>query len=114
MHPLITLEAMPSMFLEALINTPTKACSSDSPTTSADLSVYNHVLKLDLNNLQWSLVDNYGDIPGVRMGALMGGGVGLTIGFIFGSWSIIRCVHPLLTVNRIPDRSIDMVQDLEG
>ncbi|KAI1811756.1 kelch domain-containing protein [Poronia punctata] len=30
--------------------------------------VYNHVLKLDLNNYQWSLVDNYGDIPGVRMG----------------------------------------------
>ncbi|KAI9785923.1 MAG: hypothetical protein M1839_008189 [Geoglossum umbratile] len=30
--------------------------------------VYNHVLKLDLNTLQWSLVDNYGDIPGVRMG----------------------------------------------
>ena len=30
--------------------------------------VYNHVLKLDLGNLQWTLVDNYGDIPGVRMG----------------------------------------------
>lgn len=30
--------------------------------------VYNHVLKLDLSAKQWSLVDNYGDIPGVRMG----------------------------------------------
>ncbi|KAL8409088.1 hypothetical protein RB594_007508 [Gaeumannomyces avenae] len=30
--------------------------------------VYNHVLRLDLASLQWSLVDNYGDIPGVRMG----------------------------------------------
>ena len=30
--------------------------------------VYNHVLRLDLNSLQWSLVDNFGDIPGVRMG----------------------------------------------
>ena len=30
--------------------------------------VYNHVLKLDLKSLNWSLVDNYGDIPGVRMG----------------------------------------------
>ncbi|KAJ6145366.1 hypothetical protein N7470_009261 [Penicillium chermesinum] len=29
--------------------------------------VYNHVLRLDLNTLQWDLVDNYGDIPGVRM-----------------------------------------------
>jgi len=33
-------------------------------------SVYNHVLRLDLTNLQWALVDNYGDIPGVRMGEL--------------------------------------------
>jgi len=30
--------------------------------------VYNHVLKLDLRSLNWTLVDNYGDIPGVRMG----------------------------------------------
>jgi hypothetical protein len=30
--------------------------------------VYNHVLKLDLKTLNWTLVDNYGDIPGVRMG----------------------------------------------
>ncbi|XP_044719945.1 galactose oxidase, central domain-containing protein [Hirsutella rhossiliensis] len=30
--------------------------------------VYNHVLRLDLACHQWSLVDNYGDIPGVRMG----------------------------------------------
>lgn len=30
--------------------------------------VYNHVLRLNLDTRQWSLVDNYGDIPGVRMG----------------------------------------------
>ncbi|CAG8971428.1 hypothetical protein HYALB_00002010 [Hymenoscyphus albidus] len=30
--------------------------------------VYNHVLCLDMVSHQWSLVDNYGDIPGVRMG----------------------------------------------
>ncbi|KAF9883704.1 hypothetical protein FE257_003042 [Aspergillus nanangensis] len=30
--------------------------------------VYNHVLKLNLSTLRWELVDNYGDIPGVRMG----------------------------------------------
>jgi hypothetical protein len=32
--------------------------------------VYNHVLRLDLVSHQWSLVNNYGDIPGVRMGKL--------------------------------------------
>ncbi|KAF2862003.1 galactose oxidase [Piedraia hortae CBS 480.64] len=30
--------------------------------------VYNHVLKLDLKMRKWTLVDNYGEIPGVRMG----------------------------------------------
>ena len=35
--------------------------------------VYNHVLRLDLDSLQWTLVDNYGDIPGVRMGELKPG-----------------------------------------
>lgn len=30
--------------------------------------VYNHVLRLNLSTRQWALVDNYGDIPGVRMG----------------------------------------------
>ncbi|KAL2863719.1 Kelch motif domain protein [Aspergillus lucknowensis] len=30
--------------------------------------VYNHVLRLDLKTFRWELVDNYGDIPGVRMG----------------------------------------------
>jgi hypothetical protein len=30
--------------------------------------VYNHVLRLNLGTRQWNLVDNYGDIPGVRMG----------------------------------------------
>lgn len=32
--------------------------------------VYNHVLRLDLIKHEWSLVDNYGDIPGVRMGEI--------------------------------------------
>ncbi|KAL5611751.1 hypothetical protein BROUX41_000674 [Berkeleyomyces rouxiae] len=30
--------------------------------------VYNHVLCLNLANQQWRVVDNFGDIPGVRMG----------------------------------------------
>ena len=33
--------------------------------------VYNHVLRLNLVTRQWNLVDNYGDIPGVRMGRAM-------------------------------------------
>jgi hypothetical protein len=31
-------------------------------------TVYNHVLRLDLNRKEWELIDNYGDIPCVRMG----------------------------------------------
>ena len=36
-----------------------------------DEKVYNHVLRLNLKTLRWELVDNYGDIPGVRMGRLL-------------------------------------------
>lgn len=38
----------------------------------------------------------------LRMGALMGTGVGLTIGFIFGSWSIIRCVAQPIVLGSLP------------
>lgn len=31
-------------------------------------AVFNHVLRLDLKTFTWTLVDNYGDIPSVRMG----------------------------------------------
>lgn len=34
------------------------------------------------------------------MGAMMGAGVGLTIGFIFGSFSILRFVH--IVLERVP------------
>jgi hypothetical protein len=42
--------------------------------------VYNHVLRLDLQTKQWNLVDNYGDIPGVRMGKHIGIGISIDIG----------------------------------
>lgn len=32
--------------------------------------VYNHVLRLDIAKKEWELIDNYGDIPCVRMGTL--------------------------------------------
>lgn len=60
--------------LEGLINTPMKVCLNpternwDSVLTYYGI-VYNHVLKLNLQTLRWELVDNYGDIPGVRMGS---------------------------------------------
>jgi len=76
MPPLHTVVTARSMHLAALISTPTKVCSVLRlcivplfPTDHTHRSVvYNHVLRLDLDNLQWTLVDNYGDIPGVRMG----------------------------------------------
>lgn len=54
---------------------------------SADLSsrlVYNHVLKLDLGSLTWTLVDNYGDIPGVRMGMKFSNEPVVMIGSLIG------------------------------
>ena len=33
--------------------------------------VYNHVLRLDLQTFTWTLVDNFGDIPSVRMGMVI-------------------------------------------
>ncbi|KAL8818728.1 MAG: hypothetical protein Q9223_002700 [Gallowayella weberi] len=56
-----------------LVNASVTYCGSDSIYAFGGFDqytdeVYNHVLKLDLKSLQWTLVDNYGDIPGVRMG----------------------------------------------
>ncbi|KAI0199797.1 kelch domain-containing protein [Astrocystis sublimbata] len=56
-----------------LVNASITYCGNDSIYAFGGFDqytdeVYNHVLKLDLCSHQWSLVDNYGDIPGVRMG----------------------------------------------
>ncbi|KAJ5167247.1 uncharacterized protein N7482_006028 [Penicillium canariense] len=51
-----------SNLLQSLSNLPNPRANRLFPT------VYNHVLRLDLDTLRWELVDNYGDIPGVRMG----------------------------------------------
>ncbi|KAI0452693.1 kelch domain-containing protein [Xylaria acuta] len=56
-----------------LVNASVTYCGNDSIYAFGGFDqytdeVYNHVLKLDLCSHQWSLVDNYGDIPGVRMG----------------------------------------------
>ncbi|KAJ5624915.1 hypothetical protein N7510_001224 [Penicillium lagena] len=56
-----------------LVNASVTYCSNDQIYAFGGFDqytdeVYNHVLKLDLNALRWELVDNYGDIPGVRMG----------------------------------------------
>ncbi|KAA8651606.1 Kelch motif domain protein [Aspergillus tanneri] len=47
-----------------LVNASVTYCNNDQIYAF----VYNHVLRLNLNTLRWELVDNYGDIPGVRMG----------------------------------------------
>ncbi|KAJ5948101.1 hypothetical protein N7466_001116 [Penicillium verhagenii] len=56
-----------------LVNASVTYCSNDHIYAFGGFDqftdeVYNHVLRLDLNTLRWELVDNYGDIPGVRMG----------------------------------------------
>ena len=67
-----------SMPLEGLTNIRMKVGSPIHPMALActweligDEKVYNHVLRLNLKTLRWELVDNYGDIPGVRMGRLL-------------------------------------------
>lgn len=54
-----------------LVNASVTYCGNDSIYAFGGFDqytdeVYNHVLKLDLCSHQWSLVDNYGDIPGVE------------------------------------------------
>ncbi|KAG0158541.1 hypothetical protein PDIDSM_6056 [Penicillium digitatum] len=56
-----------------LVNASVTYCSNDCIYAFGGFDqftdeVYNHVLRLDLETLRWELVDNYGDIPGVRMG----------------------------------------------
>ncbi|KAI9893848.1 MAG: hypothetical protein M1814_005401 [Vezdaea aestivalis] len=56
-----------------LVNASVTYCGNDSIYVFGGFDqytdeVYNHVLKLDLKTHAWGLVDNYGDIPGVRMG----------------------------------------------
>ncbi|KAJ5131269.1 uncharacterized protein N7515_007308 [Penicillium bovifimosum] len=56
-----------------LVNASVTYCSNDRIYAFGGFDqftdeVYNHVLKLDLETLRWELMDNYGDIPGVRMG----------------------------------------------
>lgn len=56
-----------------LVNASVTYCSNDQIYAFGGFDqytdeVYNHVLKLNLNTLRWELIDNYGDIPGVRMG----------------------------------------------
>ncbi|KAF8244441.1 galactose oxidase [Wilcoxina mikolae CBS 423.85] len=59
--------------LACLVNASVTVCGEDSIYAFGGFDqytdeVFNHVLKLDLHTFTWTLVDNYGDIPSVRMG----------------------------------------------
>ncbi|KAI5785787.1 hypothetical protein EDC01DRAFT_188221 [Geopyxis carbonaria] len=59
--------------LACLVNASVTVCGEDSIYAFGGFDqytdeVFNHVLKLNLNTFTWTLVDNYGDIPSVRMG----------------------------------------------
>ncbi|KAI5810551.1 hypothetical protein BZA77DRAFT_169048 [Pyronema omphalodes] len=59
--------------LACLVNASVTVCGEDSIYAFGGFDqytdeVFNHVLKLDLKTYTWTLVDNYGDIPSVRMG----------------------------------------------
>ncbi|PWW76461.1 hypothetical protein C7212DRAFT_294333 [Tuber magnatum] len=59
--------------LACLVNASVTVCGEDAIYAFGGFDqytdeVYNHVLRLDLHTYTWTLVDNYGDIPSVRMG----------------------------------------------
>ncbi|TGZ77954.1 galactose oxidase [Ascodesmis nigricans] len=83
-RPLLPSDAMEDVYrpvayrtegarLACLVNASVTVCGDDAIYAFGGFDqysdeVFNHVLKLDLNTYTWSLVDNYGDIPSVRMG----------------------------------------------
>ena len=65
MHSGASINIPMKVWLPIVFNSRVRGSARDRVDMQA---VYNHVLRLDLHTLQWTLVDNYGDIPGVRMG----------------------------------------------